>query len=291
MDPVTTGLAGGAVLGGLAAVSIPAEALVQRVSDALGVLYEPTRIRRAARAEVEADKIRAVGRLEVSEVEERGLIRMVREQGRIQENIESITNIAAGALADSAKPEGLDSDWLMNFFDKCKLVSDREMQQLGAKILAEQANTRAFSKRTVALVSTLEKADAELFTMLCGFVWIADGVPAMLIEDSNSDFYRERGAGFGVLKRCESLGLLSVEQMGHSRRCSYPVMLSYIEGDLTIDTGGVGDTLLGLGQVLLTQPGMELFRICKAAPIDGLAEHVVGVYEKAGFSVKWSSNA
>jgi hypothetical protein len=66
MDPITIAGAGAGLAGGLAAISKPANTLIEKVSSALGILYEPARIKRAAHAESEADKIRAIGRIEVS---------------------------------------------------------------------------------------------------------------------------------------------------------------------------------------------------------------------------------
>ena len=77
LDPATTGAVGSTVVEGLSAITKPAEALINRVADALGVLYEPRRIVRAAHAEVEADKIRAIGKIEISEIEERVLVLLV----------------------------------------------------------------------------------------------------------------------------------------------------------------------------------------------------------------------
>jgi hypothetical protein len=70
-------------------------------------------------------------------------------------------------VSPEAKPESMEDDWIANFFDKCRLISDEEMQSLWARILAEEANASGrFSKRTVDLVGTLDKSDALLFAQL-----------------------------------------------------------------------------------------------------------------------------
>src|SRR5208282_4000847 len=108
-------------------------------------------------------------------IEQRALVRMTREEGKRQENIEAIAAEAILEIESGAKPEEVESDWLANFFDKCRLVSDPEMRSLWSKILAGQANRPgAFSRRTVEVVSMLEKGDADLFTLLCGFGWTFD---------------------------------------------------------------------------------------------------------------------
>lgn len=104
-----------------------------------------------------------------------------------QENIEQITADATRKLNEDAKPENIDNDWIANFFDKCRLVSDREMQSLWSRLLAGEANEPGtYSKRTVGLISSLDKSDAQLFTNLLTFGWFfGDVVP--LIYDVQDD--------------------------------------------------------------------------------------------------------
>lgn len=85
---------GGALinLGNFGDLSKPATVLIEKVSDAVGGIAKPWgQIVRIARAEVAAETIRAQGRIQISEIEERALVRMVREEGKKQENIENIT--------------------------------------------------------------------------------------------------------------------------------------------------------------------------------------------------------
>src|SRR5665811_737521 len=104
VDPVT-GVGALAVLGTL---SKPATTLIEKVSDAVGGIAKPWQINRVAKAEAEADIIRANARVEISEIEQRALLRMVREEGKKQENIESITAQAVPLLSSDSKTEDLD---------------------------------------------------------------------------------------------------------------------------------------------------------------------------------------
>ena len=52
-------------------------------------------------------------------------------------------------------------------------ISDEEMQNIKSQVLSGEANSPgSFSKRTVNLLSDLDKKDAELFQTLCRFVWL-----------------------------------------------------------------------------------------------------------------------
>jgi hypothetical protein len=138
MAPVESG--GGWSLINLGELSKPATVLIEKISDAIGGIAKPWQIERIAVAGARADIIRAHTRIEISEMEERALVRLVREQGRIQENIESITGKAIPLLSETAKPADVQNDWFTHIFDRCRLVSDDDMQGLWAKILAGEAN-------------------------------------------------------------------------------------------------------------------------------------------------------
>ena len=40
----------------------------------------------------------------------------------------------------------MEEDWIANFFDKCRIVSDSEMQSLWARVLAGEANALALTQ-------------------------------------------------------------------------------------------------------------------------------------------------
>lgn len=75
----------------------PAVVLIEKVSDAVGGIAKPWQTKRVARAEAEAEKIAALAKIEISELERRALQRMVREEAIKQENIEKITEGAVSA--------------------------------------------------------------------------------------------------------------------------------------------------------------------------------------------------
>src|ERR1700704_2211088 len=79
-------------------LSKPATVLVEKVCNAVGIIYEPTRIRRRAHADADAEKIKALAQVELRDVERRALERLVHQEARKQENIEAITAQAASAL-------------------------------------------------------------------------------------------------------------------------------------------------------------------------------------------------
>ena len=116
----------------------------------------------------------------------------------------------------------MENDWLVNFFDKSRIVSDNEMQDLWSRVLAGEANTPGtYSKRTVNFLSDLDKVDAELFTKLCGFGWtIGDVVP--LVFDVQAEIYNKYGINFNTLSHLESIGLVQFNNLSGFLRLGFP---------------------------------------------------------------------
>ena len=202
-------------------MSDPASTLIKKIATATGAVFEPAQIKRIAKAEATAEVIRAETRVEVQKIEARGAIeiqdvrqraamRWIAEETRRQQNIEAITGKTIPMLNPAAEPDKLDDDWLVNFFDKSRLVSDDDMQNLWAKILAGEANKPgSYSKRVVAAVSTLSKSEAGSFNILCSFGWMIGGQLTPLIYDVTSDVYNNHGLGFDSLAELDTIGLIS----------------------------------------------------------------------------------
>ena len=165
-----------AIIENLLGLSEPAKVLIEKCSDAIGGIFKPSQIIRVAKAEAEAGKITAISKFETGEeiarLEQRALERFANEEMTKQSNMENIVRQAVPVLNQDAKPEQIEKDWLTNFFDKCRLISDKDMQSIWSKILAGEANAPGnFSKRTINFMDSLDKKDALLFTKLCDFNW------------------------------------------------------------------------------------------------------------------------
>ncbi len=167
-------------------LSEPATVLVKKISNAVGGIFKPWQIVRIARAEAEAERIRAKSQIQITDLHKRAMHRFLEEEAKKQSNIEGITERALPLLESKSSPENVKDDWITNFFDKCRSISDDDMQQLWSRVLAGEANSPgAFSKRTVNLLGDLEKNDAELFMRLCGFGWIIGNIVPLVFDTQN----------------------------------------------------------------------------------------------------------
>jgi len=189
--------------------------------------------------------------------------------------MESITEKALPHLNEDSDPSKMENDWVTNFFDKSRIISDGEMQDLWAKVLAGEANAPGtYSKRTVNFLGDLDKKDAELFQNLCSFGWMV-GSFTPLIFDSGVDIYKNKGINFDTLTHLDSIGMIQFNDItGFIRHiisksftahyCSQPLVLDMKKEDNT----------LPIGKVLLTQLGKELVAVCSAPGVEGFRDYV-----------------
>lgn len=266
----------------LGELSKPATVLVEKISKAVGTLYEPIHIKRVAKAEAKALIIKVESEIELNDLQLRAEQRRFEEEARDQKNMEDITAKAVPHLKEDANPENMDDDWLTNLFNKCRIVSDSEMQSLWARVLATEANAPgSISKRTVNRVSDFDKSDAELFTKLCGFDWMVGNV-VPLIFDVEADIYNKHRINFDTLSHLEVIGVIQFDGIaGFSwRGVSKRPIVSYYGRSLLLEMPMDTDNKLNLGKVLLTRIGQEHAPICGSQPVEGFYEYVKGQWKQ-----------
>ena len=197
------------IIGGLTKpVSKVAIALLDKIGNAVGVVYDPTRIVRGAKAETKAKKIKAEGEIEIaksqsevarikaeSEIEtinlqQRTGYRLSQEATQHQKSMEDTTAKAIPQLNEDADPNAIEDDWIIKFFDKCRLVTDDKMQDLWASILAGEANRAgSYSPKTLTTLADMNQKDLILFNAFCSFciVYLEDPI-AFRFRKSSSNF-------------------------------------------------------------------------------------------------------
>jgi hypothetical protein len=251
----------------------------------VGGLFKPYQIVRVAKAEVEADRIRAEGQIQITDLQRRAFHRFLEEEAKKQRNIEEITQQALPLLSDKSQPDKVEDDWITNFFDRCRLISDQEMQKLWSRVLAGEANAPgSFSKRTVNLLSDLDKADAELFTRLCGFGWVIGNVVPMIFEVQD-EIYNKQAITFNTLCHLESIGLAQFDNLAGYLRLSLPkrFQVSYFGKHIVLEMPNEIGNSMSIGKALLTKVGEELARICGGHQVEGFFDYVCEKWRVAGY--------
>ena len=264
-------------LANLGDLTKPATVLIEKISDAVGGIFKPYQIVRVAKAEAEAERIRAEGQIQVTDLHRRALHRFLEEEAKKQSNMEDITQYALPLLDEQSKPENVKDDWITNFFDKCRIVSDKDMQLLWSKILAGEANSPgSFSKKTVNVLGDLDKEDAVLFTSLCRFVWTSDINAVPPVFDVRGEIYNRHGINFDSLRHLESLGLVQFNNISGFLWIELPkkFYVDYYGRSVELTFPQETNNNLAVGMVLLTRAGQDFVPVCGARPVEGFFDFV-----------------
>jgi len=271
----------------------PATVLIKKISDATGVLYEPTRIRRKAKAEADASKTKVLIDLEIEDIQNRALNRLVNEEIKKQENIENITEKAFSSLDENATPENIEDDWMSNFFDKCKLISDDKMQTVWSQILSGEANSPGtFSKRTIEFMSTLDKSDALLFSDFCKFCWFFGNEQPLIINYEDNELFKKYNINYSSLQHLSELGLISFNHLvgfnttsvGDTANIVYygRILNLNFRKSKKIQIGFVNFTKIGKDLIKVSKPNLNKVDAVSEDYIDEFYHYIVKDFYKQG---------
>jgi hypothetical protein len=161
------------------------------------------------------------------------------------------------------------------------------MQTLWARVLAGEANTPGtFSKRTVNLLGSIDKTDAQLFTKLCGFTWIFDEAYPLIFNEQFS-IYSTQEINFNTLTHLDDIGLISFGSIAGFKEIDLPqhVVTYYFGTPMTIEFNNPEKNQIEIGKALFTKTGQQLALICGAKPLDGFYDYVCDLWIKQGYKI------
>ena len=272
----------------------------------LGLKSESERMREKAQAQADAKIIAAKADAEVkriqgmSELEQRGRDSLLAQGAERQENRDNVFKAAVKELPPDVNIkniQNMDKDKTAYIFREGEIVSDKEMLLLWGKILAREAATPGnISRKTISIVSQMDKQDADKFTYFGQFVWdsVHPGLSEKMrpfIYEYESDIYNNKQYHiFSLMKHLESMGLVSYELKGHSFFQSLsdfvlsyhnrPVYLKLLPDFVQTKKG----FSISIGHALLTQSGRELFPICGANRNDEFFNYIIEKWKKDGLN-------
>lgn len=278
-------------------VSKPVEALIDALSRGIGVLYEPTRIRRLAKAkademvifaEAEQKKIEifsavqnSVGKAILSNQLTEIVSRIVSKEVQRQENIDAVVQVALADL-DKGKeiPEARpDTDWLTRFFDIAESVSNDELRNTWGKILSQEIlSPGSCSLRTLSTISNLSKKEAELFSSLGNYIF--DSLDRKFLLNSDDDILGVdmQYGDITLLMECGLIKENSDISFSYASDKSKVEKFAFIYQDLAIIIElGVGIDKFEIPIYELTTAGAEIYRIMNVEKDMSLLEKAANI--------------
>ena len=275
------------IIGMGSGITEPITKLIETIGHAVGKVYEPTHVRRMARAKayelitigeamnstinLPAEYINGEIMMSTQDGEElakRTGNRLYFQELRKQQNIEAIVEFARANLDNetSVSNEPVDPDWTIRFFNSVEDVSNEEMQKLWSRVLAgEVKQPNSFSIRTLEKLKNISQAEALIFRKLTGCCFYdSDEVVFPYDQETNSQ-YGISGRDIIILSDC---GLVD----------STPVRLNpFIHNDSSfyVHNGNIVGVFCSRDKMnnktdyriqRLTDSGTELFKIIDISP-------------------------
>lgn len=174
-------------LEGIGKLTEPITKLIEVLSSGIGKLYEPTHKVKMAKAEMKSSIINELSNVITDEIQLRGINVFLEQVTKKQLNFEKIVNKTIKYLPQKLTSEKLPDDgWMMDFFDLCQNCTDNEIQELWAKILADEVdNPNTHSRRLMHNLKILSPVEAKFFKMFAECQCVVHA----RLNDSNKEIY------------------------------------------------------------------------------------------------------
>lgn len=186
-------------------------------------------------------------------------------------NQANIVGIALQSVKNTAKPNEVDDDWLVQFMDKTRLVSDKEFQILWGNILAEECNTPgSIPKSLLHILEQMDKEQATQFMDLAAIsVYTEENderyFSPVIWRDALGEYEDKYRINVGSLINLQSIGLietqLGVISAGFSITSEVtPVTIHYFDQEYSLPND---ISKFATGCVVYTKAGEALCRAVK----------------------------
>lgn len=270
-------------------MSRAAKADLDLINKVTGMVFGPRAIRNLADAEAYRIRTLAEASADATNIEARARVSSEHRQVAQQLNMEVVTEAALPHIKDDAKPETVDQDWVAKFFDYAKDVSNGEMREMWARILAGEINRPgSFSRRSLNIVSQIDKRQAELFNTVCRFRVRGENDSGwVVISDFRDPIYKDAGITFEGLADLDDLGLIDFAPADTFNWEGLPQTTGLYYGRTFFSMSFMAgtDSNLKLGRVRLTRVGEELTKICETKEVDGFVGYLKRYWETQGVGV------
>lgn len=180
-------------------------------------------------------------------------------------NCKKVADIAAPFVCEEAKPKDVDEDWFAFFFDKVRLVSNENFQQMWGRVLAEEVNRPdTFQRSLLQTLSIMNQVQAEFFcnfSRFCMYEYKKEEIihPLIFIS-SNVEAYQNSKITRSKLIELQTLGLIQCDFKDEYVFLTKK-MLRYGNKVITIFGDPNNDNKIKSGNVMLTDNGRTLYKI------------------------------
>lgn len=193
-----------------------------------------------------------------------------------------------------APPEELSEDFKVAFADKCSNETDEDARVIWAKLLnGERERPGTFSKRTMDILSTLDKTTIGRFQKLCsvclgdvkgiGVASTEKPIPLLMYDGETKVSYDDGLLLVTDIRELEAAGLLFCGLRSTFSRPEY--VLFGINGDpYAAKSEEGGDVKISFDEAVLSDAGCQLSNLCSVGCCEGLPALFAKKVRKDGFT-------
>jgi hypothetical protein len=176
-----------------------------------------------------------------------------------------------------------DNDVFWGLLEHAKEISNEEMQNLIAKIIAgEYNNPDTYSMCTLQILKSLGKKEIELFEKVCSLLLPGNMLPHALFtkKEVEKDFMKSLGIHFGSLQTLQGLGLFLPNEMTNMapnpEKIKYKVV--YMGEKLTFECENENTDLQIPDYYGLSEAGEQILQHLNPKKIDGYIDWLKNNY-------------
>jgi uncharacterized repeat protein (TIGR03899 family) len=205
-------------------------------------------------------------------LEERTIQRVDFKEQKRQRNIENVAQKAIEYMEVETEISGdpVDDDWTTRFFDYAEDISNEEMQDLWARILAgEVKKPKSYSLRTLDTLRNLSTEEAETFIKFASLAIRSSGATFILKSENEKLLEETYNISLGDRLLLEELGLITANDLQFQilESGDSPIKLVFLIGDTIVYQEKLENKPKHQINVqVFTKTGIELLELVKATP-------------------------
>ncbi len=254
----------------------PLTKLIETIGDAIGVLYEPTRIRRKAEAEASALIIQSQAEAVADSLAQRANRRVCHQEERRQTNLESIVGVAATNLPEVVSDDPVSQDWVAHFIGAAQDVGDAELQRLWSRVLAGEVTTPgSYSRRTIESLRMASRDDGRLFEIAANHATRLADRSVIITNATCREYLQGAGLYAAACDHLIAIGLLRDGLVFPLKKDS-PVQISYFLNACAVVAAADGKSWnANIDFYHFTATGEEILRLCQTTFQQGYWDAVI----------------
>lgn len=144
-------------------------------------------------------------------IESRAIETMIQMEVKKQINLDSIISKSIEFIETNkyVSDRMVNEDWINRFVKFSQDISDKEMQNIWAKLLCEEVkNPNSYSIRTLDILNKMTSNEAKLFKKFAGFTMSSDNSIWFCIENDMNNYLDDYGLSYVDKLYLEEIGLI-----------------------------------------------------------------------------------